>query len=129
MSNHVNEFKLTPEDRQRIAELEAKMEVIYQISHLSRYSVYMILRTCVTLFQEVLDAFPEQLRNKTENRKTGERVEDPLKDVDETGRLWKYAELDERMKDIDRQLESMSSHELETCEKESEEKCDETKPE
>lgn len=75
------------------------------------------------LLQEMLDAFPEQLQDERQNMKN---FEDPLKQADEKGRLWKYAELEERIKDIDKKLESLAAKE---CEGTQLEKCDDIEDE
>lgn len=51
--------------------------------------------------------FPEQLQDETDRQKATE--EDPLKQAARSGRLWKFAEMDERIKDIDKQLESLAA--------------------
>lgn len=64
--------------------------------------------------QKILDTFPQELDDETENKKAFE--EDPLVHATVSGRLWKFAEMDERMKDIDRQLESLAALNRDQCE-------------
>lgn len=69
----------------------------------------------------MLDAFPKQIQDdqEDENETT---FDDPLQYAVESGRLWKFAEMNERIKDIDKKLESLRAIDQEECEDECETK-------
>lgn len=55
--------------------------------------------------QKIVDEFPKQLEDETEQK----TFEDPLQNAVESGRLWKFADMNERIKDIDKKLESLTA--------------------
>lgn len=63
-------------------------------------------------FQAILQAFPERLRQDAEARVS----EDPLRNADKSGRLWKFSELDDRIKVIDRELKELLDKDSEQVE-------------
>lgn len=53
--------------------------------------------------QELLGAFPEDMKHDARSRK----YDDPLRNAEKGGRLWKFSELDDRIKNIDKELKAL----------------------